>query len=151
MENRSKIALLGLKWAQRPPWTHWDPQGLWKLFFRVARIWKPHAGKKNFWFISHRKKVGLTKPGAWQAYSIFGLVSRNIKDFFKISLQMFLNYIGAKEILSGVKLFRKSFPNSHVIQLFFFSRCNSFLSFFWYFQLFPHFLQWFHSFSQLHF
>ena len=63
-ENSSKIALLALKWAKRPPGPHWDPPGPWKrFFFWVARIWKPYARKKNFWVISHRKKVGVTISG----------------------------------------------------------------------------------------
>ena len=48
---------------------HWDPPRWQKLFFWVPRIWKPYGRKKDFWIISHRKKVGRTissaKPPFW--------------------------------------------------------------------------------------
>ena len=62
---------------------------------------------KRIFELSPTEKKGVTKPGAHTPYSIFGCVSRTIKDFFKSYSQTFLNNVRAKEILSEVKLFRK--------------------------------------------
>ena len=57
MQICPKIGIFALKRAKRPPGPHWDPSGWQKLFFWVARIGKPYARKKNFWFISYKKKL----------------------------------------------------------------------------------------------
>ena len=64
--------ILRPKWPKRPQGTYWDPPAWQKLLFRVARIRKLNERKKNFWIISHRKKVGVTKPSDCRPYWIFG-------------------------------------------------------------------------------
>ena len=59
-QNRHVFAL---KRAKRPPGAHWEHPRWQKLFFLVARIWKPHTSKNSFWVISHRKKVNLATTG----------------------------------------------------------------------------------------
>ena len=82
LQSCPKIGIFALKRAKRPPGTHWDPPGWQKLFFWVARIWKSHGRRKNFWIISHRKKVGLTIPSTWRPFWISGRVELVAKIFF---------------------------------------------------------------------
>ena len=52
------------KMSQRAPRTPLGPPGWQKIFFRVARIWKPQARRKNFLVFPIGKKFCLTTPGA---------------------------------------------------------------------------------------
>ena len=82
MQICPKIGIFSLKRAKRPPGGHWDPPGGQKFLFRVTRIWKLNERKKNFWFISHRRKVGLTIPSAWRPFWILGRATLVAKIFF---------------------------------------------------------------------
>ena len=71
----SKIAFLAPKWAKMVLGPHWEPTRL-QYWFLTARIWKPYARKKNFRFISHRKKICTTKPGILRPYWILRNISK---------------------------------------------------------------------------
>ena len=64
MDNWSKIAHFSSKRDQKAPRDPLGPLRIKKLFFRVARIRKHHARKKNFIVISHRKKVTMSISGS---------------------------------------------------------------------------------------
>ena len=67
--------------CEKPPNSTKIPRArLWKRFHRTASTRKPHARKKNFEVISHRKKVRWTTYELWPPSWIFEIV-RTFKDF----------------------------------------------------------------------
>ena len=78
-----KNSLFRPKMSQKAPRGPLGPPGGKKFLFRVTRIWKLNERKKNFWFISHRKKVGVTIPGTWPPYWIFSKKRVKRTFFFK--------------------------------------------------------------------